>query len=291
MIVIGVDPHKSSHTAAALDHATHGTLGTIRAEATLGDYRRLLAWARRWSERRWTVENARGLGRHLAQWLIARGETVVDVPPTATARIRELSRGGRPKNDVLDAAAAAAVAALRGETAPVVAEDASTVLSMLDERRGNLTRQRTRTVNQLHALLRELLRMPCRHSRSGRRLRPALRVLRGTTGNNDSIRSDRSSGTSHGGDSPSSRPNMIYIGHARRHHGDHFVRTSQRPRLLAVACAVPVEQRKTRPDQRPGTGRVIGRGRPCRVYAHCIGAGVIGLDGSWCDHRHGTYKR
>lgn len=129
----------------------------IRAEATLGDYRQLLTWARRWDERRWAVGNARGLGRHLAQWVIARGETVVDVPPTATARIRELSRGGRRKNDVLDAAAAAAVAALRGETAPVVAEDASTVLGMLDEQRGNLTQQRTRTVNQLHALLRDLL--------------------------------------------------------------------------------------------------------------------------------------
>jgi hypothetical protein len=86
MIVIGVDPHKSSHTAAALDHATHGTLGTIRAEATMGDYRRLLAWARRWGERCWAVENARGLGRHLAQWLIAGGETVVDVPPIRPGR-------------------------------------------------------------------------------------------------------------------------------------------------------------------------------------------------------------
>jgi hypothetical protein len=52
------------------------------------------------------VENARGLGRHLAQWLLARGETVHDVPATSTARVRELSRGGRRKNDVIDAAAA-----------------------------------------------------------------------------------------------------------------------------------------------------------------------------------------
>ncbi|GAA1316057.1 IS110 family transposase [Saccharothrix xinjiangensis] len=157
MVVIGVDPHKSSHTAAALDSDTHSTLGTVRVDATLVEYRRLLTWARRFGERRWAVENARGLGRHLAQWLIARGETVVDVPPTATARVRELSRGGRRKNDVLDAAAAAGVAALRGDTAPVAAEDATTVLAMLDERRGNLTQQRTRTVNQLHALLRDLL--------------------------------------------------------------------------------------------------------------------------------------
>lgn len=157
MVVIGVDPHKSSHTAAALDPGTHKTLETVRVEATLAEYRRLLSWAKQFTERRWAVENARGLGRHLAQWLVARGETVADVPATATARVRELSRGGRRKNDTLDAAAAACVAALHGDAAPVVAEDASTVLAMLDERRTNLTQQRTRTVNQLHAVLRELL--------------------------------------------------------------------------------------------------------------------------------------
>ncbi|GAB3390440.1 MULTISPECIES: IS110 family RNA-guided transposase [Amycolatopsis] len=157
MVVIGVDPHKSSHTASALDPQTHRPLETVRIDAALPEYRRLLAWAKQFSERRWAVENARGLGRHLAQWLIARGETVVDVPPTATARVRELSRGGRRKNDALDAAAAASVAALQGDALPVTAEGASTVLGLLDERRLNLTQQRTRTVNQLHALLRDLL--------------------------------------------------------------------------------------------------------------------------------------
>jgi transposase len=157
MVVIGVDPRKSSHTAAALQEGTHAKLGTVRIEATLAEYARLLKWAKRFDERRWAVENAWGLGRHLAQWLIARGETVVDVAATATARVRELSRGGRRKTDVLDAAAAASVAALQGDAAPVTAESAGTVLRMLDERRVNLTQQRTRTVNQLHALLRELL--------------------------------------------------------------------------------------------------------------------------------------
>ncbi|HEX4101765.1 MAG TPA: IS110 family transposase [Pseudonocardiaceae bacterium] len=157
MVVIGVDPHKSSHTAAALDPGTHKTLETVRVEATLAEYRRLLSWAKQFTERRWAVENARGLGRHLAQWLVARGEIVADVPATATARVRELSRGGRRKNDTLDAAAAACVAALHGDAAPVVAEGTSTVLAMLDERRTNLTQQRTRTVNQLHAVLRDLL--------------------------------------------------------------------------------------------------------------------------------------
>lgn len=76
MVVIGVDPHQASHTAAALEPGSHTTLGTVRIEATLSGYRRLLVWARRFAERRWAVENAWGLGRHLTQWLIARGEDV-----------------------------------------------------------------------------------------------------------------------------------------------------------------------------------------------------------------------
>jgi transposase len=70
---------------------------------------------------------------------------------------RELSRGGRRQNDVIDAAAAASVAALAGDAIPVPVEDLATVLALLDERRANLAAQRTRLVNQLHALLRDLI--------------------------------------------------------------------------------------------------------------------------------------
>ena len=158
MVVIGVDPHKRQHTAAVVEQPTQRQLGKLTIEATLADYRRLLAWARQWPERTWAVENARGLGRHLAQWLLVRGERVQDVPATATTRVRELSRGGRRKNDVIDAAAAASVAALHGDATSVIAEeDTTAVLALLDERRVNLAAQRTRLVNQLHALLRDLL--------------------------------------------------------------------------------------------------------------------------------------
>ncbi|MFI0412428.1 transposase [Actinomadura sp. 3N508] len=96
-------------------------------------------------------------GRHLAQWLLARGEEVLDVPPTATARARQLSRGGGRKNDQIDAAAAATSAATQGDACPVDAEDHTTALALLDERRVNLTQTRVRAVNQLHTLLRGLL--------------------------------------------------------------------------------------------------------------------------------------
>lgn len=157
MMLIGVDPHKSTHTATAVDPATNSDLGSIRIEASFVGYRQLLAWARQWAERRWAVENAEGLGHHLALWLVAMGESVVDVAPAATARVRQLSRGGRRKNDRIDAAAAASVAALQGDSRPVYAETHADSLALLDERRKNLSSSRTRSVNQLHALLRELL--------------------------------------------------------------------------------------------------------------------------------------
>jgi transposase len=157
LIIIGVDPHKRTHTASVVETDTDKVLATLQIDASFAGYRRLLKWASGFEQRRWAVENARGLGRHLAQWLVAREEVVDDVPSTATARVRELSRGGRRKNDVIDAAAAASVAALRGDANPVVADDLTTVLAMLDERRDNMVTQRTRLINQLHALLRDLL--------------------------------------------------------------------------------------------------------------------------------------
>ncbi|MRH93255.1 IS110 family transposase [Nocardia sp. SYP-A9097] len=157
MMLIGVDPHKSTHTATALDPATNSDRGSIRIDASHVGYRKLLDWARQWPEHTWAVENAEGLGHHLAQWLVSAGETVVDVAPAATARVRQLSRGGRRKNDRIDAAAAASVAAMQGDARPVHPETHADSLALLDERRKTLSESRTRSVNQLHALLRELL--------------------------------------------------------------------------------------------------------------------------------------
>src|SRR3954454_18032605 len=157
VMLIGVDPHKSTHTTTAVEPDTNQEVGSLRIEATLKEYRRMLTWAARWPQRRWAIENAEGLGRHLASWLLARGEDVVDVPATATARVRQLSRGGGRKNDRIDAAAAACAAAQKGDARPMAAEGAADALAVLDERRINLSQARVRAVNQLHALLRALL--------------------------------------------------------------------------------------------------------------------------------------
>ncbi len=156
-MIIGIDPHKTSHTATALDPVLNMGVASVRVDAALDGYRRLLRWGRQFDERRWAVENAKGLGSHLAQWLVDQGEEVEDVATTATARVRGLSRGGSRHNDVIDAAAAASVAALVGDSAVVTVEDQTTVFALLEERRANLAAQRVRAVNQLHALLRGLV--------------------------------------------------------------------------------------------------------------------------------------
>ena len=94
LVVLGVDPHKQSHTATALAAGSHQQLASLRVPASAAGYQQLLGWAEQFRQRRWAIENARGLGCHLTQWLLARGETVQDVRTTATARVRELSRAG-----------------------------------------------------------------------------------------------------------------------------------------------------------------------------------------------------
>lgn len=81
------------------------------------------------------MENGRGLGRHLAVRLAATGESVADVPPKLSARVRVLSSGNARKNDGLDALATALAASRNERLAPVDPEGSSEVLRLLSERR------------------------------------------------------------------------------------------------------------------------------------------------------------
>jgi transposase len=154
--MIGVDPHKGSHTAAAID-AAEVALGDVRIRAANGQLERLLDWAGRWPERTWAVENASGLGYLLAQQLVAAGERVLDVPPKLGARVRLLATGDTNKNDPNDARSVA-VAALRSPSVrPVVAEDHRAVMKLWAKRHRDLTSLRTQVVCRLHAVLLELI--------------------------------------------------------------------------------------------------------------------------------------
>jgi transposase len=158
-VLIGVDPHKASLAVAALDEATGELLERASFPQDRVGLRALERWARRFPERRWAVENAGGLGRYLAVRLAGSGESVVDVPPKLSARVRVLSSfaGNARKNDGVDALATALAASRNGRLAPVDPEAASEVLRLLSERREDLVAERTRALNRLHGLLRDLV--------------------------------------------------------------------------------------------------------------------------------------
>jgi hypothetical protein len=97
-VMIGVDLHKGSHTAVAID-AAEERLGRLRVRASVSQAERLLAWAQAWPERAWAVGGAGGVGHLLAQQLLAAGERVLDVAPKLGSRVRLLASGDTNKND------------------------------------------------------------------------------------------------------------------------------------------------------------------------------------------------
>ncbi|WP_319460496.1 IS110 family transposase [Micromonospora sp. RTP1Z1] len=156
MITIGIDPHKSSLTAVAVD-ATGQQLAARRFTVNAGTFGQLTKWTDRWPQRRFAVEGANGLGRGIAQQLAAAGETVLDVPATLAARARLLDTGGGRKTDAADAVSVAHVALRHRRLRQVTAEDQSSILRLLAERRDDLAHERTRILNRLHGLLRDLI--------------------------------------------------------------------------------------------------------------------------------------
>jgi transposase len=135
-VVIGMDPHKRSATIEVLDEAEQPLMGGRFGTDTDG-YRQLLAAGRQFPQRLWAVEGCQGVGRHLAQRLVADGEHVVDVPAKLSARARVFSTGQGRKTDATDAHSIAVVA-LRTPTLRLVRPDDRTVaLRLLADRRTN----------------------------------------------------------------------------------------------------------------------------------------------------------
>ena len=163
MVVLGVDPHKDSHTVVAVDQAGR-QLAELRVSARLDGHLRLLGWARQLplpagSERRWAVEDGRHVAGKLVAQLLGAGEAVVWVPPKLMAQTRASGRT-RGKSDPIDALAVAR-AALREPGLPAAQlPGAALAVRLLVDHRDDLVAERTRMINRLrwhlHALDPEL---------------------------------------------------------------------------------------------------------------------------------------
>ena len=153
MIVIGVDVHKQSLTAAAVDET-----GRLVGERTLsGGEVGLLAWAAALGgDRLWAVEDCRHVTGALERELVAAGERLVRVPPKLTAPERRAGRK-RGKSDAIDALAAAR-AALREPNLdrPRPGEERFRELKLLVVHRDDLVDERRRAQQRLRWHLHQL---------------------------------------------------------------------------------------------------------------------------------------
>jgi len=156
VIVIGVDPHKHTHTGAAVDSVSGKLAGDRTVRARREGHERLLAWARSLgAERLWALEDCRHVSVTLERFLLASGERVVRVPPKLMAGARRGSRE-RGKSDAIDALAVAR-AALREPQLPAARlEGESREIRLLVDHRDDLVAERTRIQQRLRWHLHEL---------------------------------------------------------------------------------------------------------------------------------------
>ena len=159
MIVVGVDPHKHSHTAAALDASTGELLGWKTVPARDHGHGELVLWARSLADAYvFAVEDCRHVSGGLERFLLAHGERVVRVAPKlmAGARLAERERG---KSDTIDALAIARAALREGlESLPCARLDAQPLeIKLLLDHREDLVGERTRMQNRLRWHLHDLL--------------------------------------------------------------------------------------------------------------------------------------
>ena len=154
-VIIGVDPHKASHTAVAVGDDEQ-ELGRLAVRATRAQVDRLLVWAQPFTSRTWAVEGSDGMGYLLSQQLVSAGEHVVDVPATLAARTRLLADRRTNKTDPNDALSVAITAQRHRTLRRVVPAGHAEVLRLLAKRNTDIGDHRCRLVSRLHALLIEL---------------------------------------------------------------------------------------------------------------------------------------
>jgi len=155
LVMIGIDPHKVTHTAVVVDD-DENVIGEFTVEASNDQVGGLCDWVSMFTKREWAVESVNGLGYLIAQQIVAGGETVFDVPPVLASRVRLMGSGRSQKNDPNDARSVA-IAAFRSDRLAVVEpDDHVTVLGLLVKRHRDMARLRNKHCSRLHALLLEV---------------------------------------------------------------------------------------------------------------------------------------
>lgn len=154
MVTVGVDTHKRTHTAVAIDE-NGMQLKSKTFAATPDGQVDLVEWTAAWPERRWAIEDCRHLSRRLEASLLGAGESVVRVPPHVMASNRRPMRE-QGKSDPIDALAVAR-SVLREPNLPVARLDGpQREIRLLVDHREDLVRERVRIQSRLRWHLHEL---------------------------------------------------------------------------------------------------------------------------------------
>jgi transposase len=176
-VVIGMDPHKRSATIEVMT-ADEAIVGGGRFGTDRAGYAAMLTYGRQWTDRVWAVEGCAGIGKHIANRLLADAEEVVDVPPKLSARARVFATGQGRKTDATDAHSVALVGTRMAGLRPVVNDEQLAVLRILVDRRRSLGEEHTRMVSQLHQLLLELIPGGAKKDLSARQAKALLATVR-----------------------------------------------------------------------------------------------------------------
>jgi transposase len=149
MHVVGIDSHKATLAACAIDEAA-----TVLAERTFPNepagFISLSAWLAEHGVERIGIEGSAGYGAAAARCLVAAGIAAVEVPPQLSHRERIRTRRAG-KSDPGDALAIARVTLREPELPPVRLADASREIQLVVQAREDLVAEATRVRNRLHA--------------------------------------------------------------------------------------------------------------------------------------------
>jgi transposase len=158
VVTVGIDVHKNTHCAVAVDEAGRQLEKPVTVRATDAGHRQLLRWARRtFAEDRveFAVEDCRHVSGRLERALLDAAATVLRVPPKLMALTRTSART-RGKSDPIDALAIAR-AALREPNLPRAEHThASREVKQLVDHREDLVAIRTGMQNRLRWHLHDL---------------------------------------------------------------------------------------------------------------------------------------
>ncbi|SCL50139.1 Transposase [Micromonospora eburnea] len=176
-VVIGMDPHKRSATIEVMT-SDETVVGGGRFDTGRDGYAAMRKYARQWPHRMWAIEGCQGIGRHIANRLLADDEQVVDVPPKLSARARVFATGQGRKTDATDAHSIALVGTRMTGLRPLVNDEQLALLRILVDRRRSLGEDHTRMVSQLHQLLLELIPGGAKKSLSAAQAKALLATVR-----------------------------------------------------------------------------------------------------------------